>query len=39
MTQLTPEEIKAYTIRWLGYQSDTDDIALVVAKIAAFNPK
>jgi len=35
MTQLTPEEIKAYTIRWLGYQSDADDIATVVAKITA----
>lgn len=35
MTQLTPEEIKAYTIKWFGYQSDTDDIALVVSKITA----
>jgi hypothetical protein len=35
MTQLTPEEIKAYTIRWFGYQSDTDDIATVVSKITA----
>lgn len=35
MSQLTPEEIKSYVIRWLGYQSDTDDIANVVAKITA----
>lgn len=38
MAQLTPEDIKAYTIRWLGYQSVTDDIALVVSKITALNP-
>lgn len=35
MAQLTPEEIKSYVIRWFGYQSDTDDIAAVVAKITA----
>lgn len=35
MTQLTPEDIKAYTIRWLGYQSDTEDIATVTTKITA----
>ena len=33
MTQLTPEEIKSYVMRWLGYQSDPDDIAKVVEKI------
>ncbi|MFN8994487.1 MAG: hypothetical protein ACK5X3_12620 [Pseudomonadota bacterium] len=31
----TPAQKKANIIRWLGYQSDTEDIALVTNKITA----